>query len=69
MNPEFDHNIEGWKVFGHGKVDERISKEGNKFIVAHSRTHPLDSFSQKVQVQEGTVYSFSGIIMIFISLL
>ena len=61
VNPEFNHNIQGWMVFGKGKIEERLSKEGNKFIVAHSRTHPLDSFSQQVQVEQGKIYSFSGI--------
>ncbi|XP_024020917.1 uncharacterized protein LOC21384356 [Morus notabilis] len=59
VNPEFDHGIEGWKVFGQGKIEGRLAKEGNRFIVAHNRTHPLDSFSQKVQVDQGKIYSFS----------
>ncbi|EXC41981.1 putative endo-1,4-beta-xylanase C [Morus notabilis] len=60
VNPEFDHGIEGWKVFGQGKIEGRLAKEGNRFIVAHNRTHPLDSFSQKVQVDQGKIYSFSA---------
>ncbi|OIW12854.1 hypothetical protein TanjilG_24787 [Lupinus angustifolius] len=34
VNQGFDRNIEGWKVFGKGTIEERISKEGNRFIVA-----------------------------------
>ncbi|KAF1880684.1 hypothetical protein Lal_00011743 [Lupinus albus] len=60
VNPGFDDNIEGWRVFGKGTIDERISNEGNRFIVARNRTHPLDSFSQKVQLQKGMLYTFSG---------
>ncbi|KAK7269930.1 hypothetical protein RIF29_22743 [Crotalaria pallida] len=60
VNPGFDHNIEGWTVFGKGAIEERVSNEGNRFIVAHNRTHPLDSFSQKIQLKEGMLYSFSA---------
>ena len=64
VNPEFDHDIEGWKVFGQGTVKEGLSKEGNRFIVAHNRTHSFDSFSQQVRVEQGKIYSFSGITVI-----
>ncbi|KAG5153000.1 hypothetical protein JHK84_029472 [Glycine max] len=60
VNPGFDHNIEGWTVFGKGAIKERISNGGNRFIVAHNRTHPLDSFSQKVQLKKGMLYTFSA---------
>ncbi|KAL4615232.1 hypothetical protein ACB092_07G108800 [Castanea dentata] len=60
VNPEFNHSLEGWTVFGQGEIEERISKAGNSFIVVHSRTHPLDSLSQKVQLEKGKLYSFSG---------
>ncbi|KAK7280255.1 hypothetical protein RJT34_25317 [Clitoria ternatea] len=60
VNPGFDHNLEGWTVFGNGAIDERISNEGNRFIVARNRTHPLDSFSQKVQLKQGMLYTFSA---------
>ncbi|XP_040861891.1 endo-1,4-beta-xylanase 5-like [Glycine max] len=36
-----------------------MSKEGNRFIVANNRTQPLDSFSQKVQLKNGTLYTCS----------
>lgn len=60
LNPGFDHSIEGWTVFGKGAIKERVSNEGNIFIVAHNRTQPLDSFSQKVQLKKGMLYTFSG---------
>ncbi|GAV65131.1 Glyco_hydro_10 domain-containing protein, partial [Cephalotus follicularis] len=60
VNPELDHGIQGWNVFGHGAIRGDISKEGNGFIVAHNRTHPWDSMSQKVQIEEGKLYSFSA---------
>ncbi|KAI4298569.1 hypothetical protein L6164_032114 [Bauhinia variegata] len=60
VNPEFDHSIEGWTVFGKAAIEQRISKEGNRFIVARNRTQPLDSFSQKVQLDKGIIYSFSA---------
>ena len=60
VNPEFNHSLEGWTMFGQGEIEERISKAGNCFIVVHSRTHPLDSLSQKVQLEKGKLYSFSG---------
>lgn len=60
VNPDFNHNIEGWKPFGQGKIEERISKDGNRFLAAHSRKNASDSFSQKVQVEQGKIYTFSG---------
>ncbi|RZC16947.1 WAT1-related protein [Glycine soja] len=59
-HPGFDHNIEGWTVFGKGAIKERISNASSRFIVAHNRTHPLDSFSQKVQLKKGMLYTFSN---------
>lgn len=60
VNPEFDDGIEGWTVFGQGAIREGTSHNGNKYIIAHSRTQSLDSFSQKVQLEKGKFYSFSG---------
>jgi len=60
VNPGFDHSIEGWTVFGKGSIKEQISNEGNRFIVAYNRTQPLAGFSQKVQLQKGMLYTFSG---------
>lgn len=59
-NPEFDKGLEGWGVFGHGKIEVKRSRMGNKFIVAKHRTQPHDSFSQWLHLQEGHYYTFSG---------
>jgi hypothetical protein len=59
-NPDFTHGVQGWTVFGQGAIKEGISKNGNRYIVAHSRSQPLDSISQKVQLEKGKLYSFSG---------
>ncbi|KAL5855316.1 hypothetical protein ACOSQ4_005118 [Xanthoceras sorbifolium] len=64
INPEFNSGIEGWSVFGQGAIKERTSKGGNRFIVAHSRRKPLDSFSQKIQLEKGKLYSFSAWVQI-----
>ncbi|RDX77056.1 hypothetical protein CR513_42878, partial [Mucuna pruriens] len=60
VNPGFYRNMKGWTVFGKGAIKDQISNEGNRFIVAHSRTQPLDSFSQKVQLRKGMLYTFSA---------
>ncbi|WJX21148.1 endo-1,4-beta-xylanase [Trifolium repens] len=60
VNPGFDHSINGWTVFGNGTIEERISNDGNRFIVAGNRTQPLDGFSQKVQLKKGMIYTFSA---------
>eukprot|EP00257_Ricinus_communis_P022994 XP_015582867.1 uncharacterized protein LOC8262286 isoform X1 [Ricinus communis] len=63
-NPEFSTTIEGWNVFGEGEIKEGISKDGNRYIIAHKRTQSLDSVSQKVQFEEGKLYSFSAWVQI-----
>ncbi|XP_045786627.1 endo-1,4-beta-xylanase 5-like isoform X2 [Trifolium pratense] len=60
VNSEFEHNIEGWTVFGNGKIEEHISNDGNRFIVVRNRTQTLDSFSQNVQLKKGLIYMFSA---------
>jgi hypothetical protein len=60
VNSGFEHNIEGWTVFGNGTIEESISNDGNRFIVVRNRTQTLDSFSQKVQLKKGLIYMFSG---------
>ncbi|KAJ9175130.1 hypothetical protein P3X46_013712 [Hevea brasiliensis] len=59
-NPEFTYSLEGWTVYGEGAIREGISKDGNKYIIAHSRTQSLDSASQTVQFEEGNLYIFSA---------
>jgi hypothetical protein len=60
VNSGFEHNIEGWTLFGNGTIEEHISNDGNRFIVVRNRTQTLDSFSQKVQLKKGFIYMFSG---------
>ncbi|KAK0582252.1 hypothetical protein LWI29_023427 [Acer saccharum] len=65
VNPEFNRGVEGWTVFGQGAIKQGASKEsGNRFIVAHSRRKPLDSFSQKILLENGKFYSFSAWVQI-----
>lgn len=63
-NPEFTYSLEGWAVYGEGEIREGLSNNGNRYIISHSRTQSLDSASQKVQFEEGTLYSFSAWIQI-----
>ncbi|XP_041010625.1 endo-1,4-beta-xylanase 5-like [Juglans microcarpa x Juglans regia] len=62
VNPDFNHSLEaGWSTaIGQGNIEERISEAGNRFIVVHNRTNQLDSLFQKVQLEEGNLYSFSA---------
>ncbi|XP_011002036.1 PREDICTED: uncharacterized protein LOC105109135 isoform X1 [Populus euphratica] len=63
-NPDFTHGVQGWTVFGQGAIKEGISKNGNRYIVAQSRSQPLDSISQMVQLEKGKLYSFSAWVQI-----
>jgi len=60
QNPEFNDGIQGWTTFGQGKIEQRTTQDGNKFIVAFNRTQPSDSLSQKIQLEKGKLYAFSG---------
>ncbi|XP_057543764.1 endo-1,4-beta-xylanase 5-like [Amaranthus tricolor] len=64
QNPEFEHGSEGWTVFGHGNIEERTTKSGNRFITIVNRTQPYDSLAQRVQLQKGKLYAFSAWIQI-----
>ncbi|XP_010673245.2 endo-1,4-beta-xylanase 5-like isoform X1 [Beta vulgaris subsp. vulgaris] len=64
QNPEFDNGIERWTNFGHGNIKERITSNGNKYIVAINRTQPSDGPSQRVQLIKGKLYAFSAWIQI-----
>ncbi|KAJ6716480.1 HYDROLYZING O-GLYCOSYL COMPOUNDS putative-RELATED [Salix koriyanagi] len=43
---------------------EGVSEEGNMFIVAYNRSQPSDSISQKFQIQQTNLYSFSAWVQI-----
>ncbi|XP_030550382.1 endo-1,4-beta-xylanase 5-like isoform X2 [Rhodamnia argentea] len=64
VNPEFSHGTAGWTVFGKGAIEERTSRTKNRFMVAHHRKCPLDSFSQKVRLEKGKFYAFSAWIQV-----
>ncbi|KAI9079486.1 hypothetical protein K1719_038568 [Acacia pycnantha] len=64
VNPGFDQSLRGWTVNGKGVIEGRISKEGNRFIVSRNRTHPLDSFSQRIRLEKEKVYSFSACVQL-----
>ncbi|KAK6945985.1 Glycoside hydrolase family 10 domain, partial [Dillenia turbinata] len=59
-NPEFNSGLEGWSTFGGAKIEERVSKGDNKYIVAHSREKPYDSFSQKLYLHKHLLYTLSA---------
>ncbi|XP_077215591.1 endo-1,4-beta-xylanase 5-like [Tasmannia lanceolata] len=64
VNPEFNHGLRGWSRFGGAKIERRLSKAGNTFIVAHSRNKPYDGFSQKLYMQKEMLYTFSAWVQI-----
>ncbi|KAK3034827.1 hypothetical protein RJ639_033732 [Escallonia herrerae] len=64
VNPQFDRGLEGWNVFGNGKVSVRKSDLENQFIVAYDRRQASDSFSQWINVDEGLLYTFSAWVQI-----
>ncbi|KAJ6905758.1 hypothetical protein NC652_023499 [Populus alba x Populus x berolinensis] len=51
-------------VTSKGAMREGVSREGNMFIVACNRSKPSDSISQKVQLQQTKLYSFSAWVQI-----
>nr|XP_011457855.1 PREDICTED: uncharacterized protein LOC101310958 [Fragaria vesca subsp. vesca] len=59
MNPEFNNGLKGWSSFGNAKLEHKES-QGNKFLVALSRSQPHDSMSQKVYLQADKLYTFSA---------
>ncbi|XP_021860840.1 endo-1,4-beta-xylanase 5-like [Spinacia oleracea] len=64
QNPEFNNGTAKWTVFRQGKIQERITRNGNKFIAASNRTHPSDGLSQRVFLVKGKLYAFSAWIQI-----
>ncbi|KAF9625627.1 hypothetical protein IFM89_024908 [Coptis chinensis] len=63
-NPGFSSGLNGWSKFGDGEIEERNSKEGNTFAVAHTRNNSYDSFSQKLYMHKGKHYTFSAWIQV-----
>nr|DAD45741.1 TPA_asm: hypothetical protein HUJ06_003971 [Nelumbo nucifera] len=42
-NPEFNHGLRGWSIFGSAKIEQGVLEGGNSFIVTHSRKQLHDS--------------------------
>ncbi|RWW01423.1 hypothetical protein GW17_00035542 [Ensete ventricosum] len=61
-NPEFNDGLKGWSVFGLGQIAERTSDTGNRFLATDRRSLSHQSMSQKVYLQRGMLYTFSGIV-------
>ncbi|KAM5549652.1 endo-1,4-beta-xylanase 5-like [Rosa sericea] len=59
INPELNDGLKEWSIFGNAKL-QHIESHSNKFLVAHSRTQPHDSMSQKVYLQSDMLYTFSA---------
>ncbi|KAL9237870.1 hypothetical protein vseg_012367 [Gypsophila vaccaria] len=63
-NSEFNSGTTGWTAYGQGKIEERVSKNGNKFVVALNRAQASDSPSQEVALIEDMYYAFSAWIQV-----
>ncbi|TYI37516.1 hypothetical protein ES332_A03G217700v1 [Gossypium tomentosum] len=63
LNPELNMGLKGWQAFGDAKIEQR-ELAGNKFVAVHARNHPTDSISQKLYLQQETLYSFSAWIQV-----
>ncbi|MCL7023727.1 hypothetical protein MKW94_003891, partial [Papaver nudicaule] len=63
VNPEFNDGVQGWEALGKGEMKQQLSN-GNRFLVLHSRTHPLDSFGQKVHLEKDKLYALSAWVQI-----
>ncbi|KAI3953278.1 hypothetical protein MKX01_042273 [Papaver californicum] len=63
VNPEFNDDVKGWEALGQGEIKQQLSN-GNRFLVLHSRIHPLDSFRQKVNLEKDKLYALSAWIRI-----
>ncbi|XP_073525744.1 uncharacterized protein [Phyllobates terribilis] len=55
-NPGFDNGAQGWRNFGDGDIKINKTKGGNKFIGSFRG----DSLSQRVLLEQGIIYAFSG---------
>ncbi|CAN0920751.1 Endo-1,4-beta-xylanase 5 [Linum grandiflorum] len=65
LNPDLNDGFTGWSNFGNAKLQHRVSPTGNNsFIVAHSRSQPYDSASQKLHLHSHLLYAFSAWIQV-----
>ncbi|KAI3958913.1 hypothetical protein MKX01_023589 [Papaver californicum] len=51
------------EALGQGAIKQQLSNE-NRFLVLHSRMHPLDSFRQKVNLEKDKLYALSAWVQI-----
>lgn len=61
INPKFDHGLHGWNGFGGSKIEIRRSSSRNNFMVAYNRSGHNETISQKIFMDKGHYYTFSGI--------
>ncbi|MCD7460336.1 hypothetical protein HAX54_043329 [Datura stramonium] len=60
VNPEFNNGLNGWTLLGDAKIENNVSSDGNKFIVASKRKGPYHGFSQEFQLDKDKFYVVSG---------
>ncbi|XP_020584215.1 uncharacterized protein LOC110027221 [Phalaenopsis equestris] len=61
LNPDFERGIQEWSSFGYGRIAERTSSTGNKYLAfTHSRSRPYQSVSQKLLLHKDNLYTFSA---------
>ena len=59
MNPDLRDGPQAWLPFGNAKIEFKDIGH-DKFVVARERKQPHDSVSQKVHLEKGRLYTFSG---------
>ncbi|KAK4340157.1 hypothetical protein RND71_041619 [Anisodus tanguticus] len=60
VNPEFNDGLKGWFLVGDAKIENNVSSDGNKFIVASERKGSYHGFSQMFQLDKEKFYVVSG---------
>ncbi|CAI9769997.1 unnamed protein product [Fraxinus pennsylvanica] len=60
VNPELNHGLKGWTIFGDGKVEHQESEDGNKYVVVSNRNGTFNCFTQKFNLEKDKLYMFSA---------
>ncbi|CAN4112093.1 unnamed protein product [Withania somnifera] len=60
VNPELNDGLSGWNLLGDAKIENSVSSDGNKFIVASERKGPYHGLSQLFQLDKDKLYVVSG---------
>ncbi|CAN4107808.1 unnamed protein product [Withania somnifera] len=60
VNSELNDGLNGWNLLGDAKIENVVSSNGNKFIVALRRKGPNHGFSQDFQLDKDKIYVVSG---------